>query len=99
MGIVTAEMMFVGDWSNDAACRNYGPGFMYPTQGHDFHQRLSEALAVCAGCPVKLQCLRHAIVNGERWGIWGGTTEGKRVRLARRVLHRGENLEEVLRAV
>jgi len=35
------------------------------------------AKAICAVCPVALQCLEHALLRGES-GIWGGTTERER---------------------
>lgn len=28
--------------------------------------------AICAACPVRIECLTEAISNGERHGIWGG---------------------------
>ena len=37
-----------------------------------------EAKAVCAQCPVKQQCLEHALEFDERHGIWGGTTPTER---------------------
>jgi WhiB family redox-sensing transcriptional regulator len=42
---------------------------------------------VCAGCPVRLQCLEMALQNDERFGIWGGLSERerRRVRLQRRI--------------
>ena len=39
------------------------------------------ALSVCAVCPVRRECLREAILNDERYGIWGGTTAEQRARL------------------
>lgn len=34
-------------------------------------------------CPVKDRCLEFALENGERWGIWGGTSERERRGLQR----------------
>lgn len=51
-----------------------------------FPQTKSEAqaaLAVCAACPVREECLAHALDTNERFGIWGGTTEKERRELAR----------------
>jgi len=36
------------------------------------------AKAVCRQCPVRDQCLDYAISNGEKYGIWAGTSERKR---------------------
>lgn len=30
------------------------------------------ARAKCNACPVRRECLRYAVDNDERWGIWGG---------------------------
>ena len=36
------------------------------------------ALAVCNVCPVREDCLEHALETNERFGVWGGTTEKER---------------------
>jgi hypothetical protein len=36
---------------------------------------------LCAGCPVQLDCLNHALAHPELEGIWGGTNEKGRKRL------------------
>lgn len=50
--------------------------------GDEWRQRpgpgLELARATCAGCPVKEECLEYALVNNERWGVWGGTTPPER---------------------
>jgi WhiB family redox-sensing transcriptional regulator len=45
----------------------------------------AEALALCATCPVRAQCLEYALRNKETHGIWGGTTADQRRRMRRRV--------------
>lgn len=40
--------------------------------------REERAKAVCAACPVRLQCLEQAVESGERFGIWGGLTDTER---------------------
>ena len=42
-----------------------------------------EALELCASCPVRRECLEHAIYHGEQYGIWGGTRESERRRMSR----------------
>ena len=37
-------------------------------------------VAVCDGCPIMDSC-REWAVHHERWGVWGGTTEGDRDRI------------------
>jgi WhiB family redox-sensing transcriptional regulator len=38
---------------------------------------------VCRACVVKAECLEYALVNGEKFGIWGGLSERERRRLRR----------------
>ena len=39
------------------------------------------ALEVCVWCPVRGECLRHAITETayEAMGVWGGTSQGERM--------------------
>ncbi|HEX2285032.1 MAG TPA: WhiB family transcriptional regulator [Mycobacterium sp.] len=30
------------------------------------------ARAICAGCPIRRQCLAAALKRNEPWGVWGG---------------------------
>ena len=41
------------------------------------------ARAICAVCPVRDQCLIHALKMKERWGMWGGLTPIERRRIER----------------
>ena len=66
-------------WWERAKCRGVDPDLFFPSRGDSGR----EALAVCAECPVQPQCLQYALDNGERLGIWGGTT-GKQRRKMRR---------------
>lgn len=43
-----------------------------------------KARLVCNRCPVKEQCLEHALVEKERWGMWGGLTPIERRRIERK---------------
>jgi WhiB family redox-sensing transcriptional regulator len=38
---------------------------------------------VCRGCIVRAQCLEYALVNSEKFGIWGGMSERERRRIRR----------------
>ena len=57
-----------------AACRTANPALFFPDPGDTDAE--AQALAVCAGCPVRAQCYARAVDNGERWGIWGGVNFG-----------------------
>ncbi|VAW09029.1 hypothetical protein MNBD_ACTINO01-2354 [hydrothermal vent metagenome] len=41
------------------------------------------AIAICAICPVREDCLDHAIVTKERFGVWGGLNGKERRRVSR----------------
>jgi WhiB family redox-sensing transcriptional regulator len=43
-----------------------------------------EAVAICETCPVRAECLEHALIAREQYGVWGGVREQDRKRLARR---------------
>lgn len=62
------------DWMRHAACRGLDPDLFHPERG----QTADRAKAVCATCPVQPECLDHAFRNGERVGVWGGTSERER---------------------
>ena len=42
--------------------------FFYPTGVEGVYR----AAAVCATCPIKLQCRADAAERDEAWGVWGG---------------------------
>ncbi|WP_456858652.1 WhiB family transcriptional regulator [Geodermatophilus sp. SYSU D00691] len=69
-------------WRLDALCAETDPEAFFPEKGGSTR----EAKRVCAGCPVRLQCLEFALGNDERFGIWGGLSERerRRIRLQRR---------------
>lgn len=52
------------------------PARFYPPPGAP----IAAALAVCARCPVRVECDHHADVTGEEYGIWGGRPETDRAR-------------------
>ncbi|MCV7379163.1 WhiB family transcriptional regulator [Mycobacterium alsense] len=33
---------------------------------------LERAKTLCAGCPIRRQCLTAALERAEPWGVWGG---------------------------
>jgi WhiB family transcriptional regulator, redox-sensing transcriptional regulator len=69
-------------WQEVGACRN-GPAsdFYPPMHTERKHERLARerrAKSVCASCPVRVECLEHAIAVDERYGIWGGLNQEER---------------------
>lgn len=66
------------DWMERAACASLDPELFFPEVGDDF---VADAQRVCQSCPVRMECLVSAVVNKERYGIWGGFTTAQRDRL------------------
>jgi len=60
-------------------CTNF-PDAFFPKNGAESFELQPMARKLCAGCPVLQQCASYAIRN-ERFGIWGGMTEGGRQRI------------------
>ena len=67
------------DFRHRAACRSVGPEIFFPTAeaGAEFARQVGIAKAVCAGCPVRAQCLSWALEH-QPDGIAGGATEQER---------------------
>lgn len=67
------------DWQLLSNCLGVDPDLFYPERGAS----TADAKAVCAGCVVRDDCLEYALANGEKFGIWGGTSERERRALRR----------------
>ncbi len=66
-------------WQEKAACYGLDPEVFFPTT----EEEAGLALSYCSVCRVREACLTWAVRNGERYGVWGGTTEQQRRRLIR----------------
>jgi WhiB family redox-sensing transcriptional regulator len=76
-------------WTERAACRDAPPDLFFPVSHFGpAEEQINEAKMICARCPVRAECLRHALRSGEASGIWGGTTEYERRRIRRQHAHR-----------
>jgi WhiB family redox-sensing transcriptional regulator len=64
---------------SQGTCRNYSPNVFFPTDGVG----VEVARRICATCPVRELCLEYAVGNRIEHGVWGGTSERGRRRLAR----------------
>ncbi|PYC77413.1 transcription factor WhiB [Streptomyces tateyamensis] len=73
------------DWQLRGSCRSGGAAalFFHPAgeRGEAHDAREEAAKAVCAGCPVRVECRRYALDAREPYGVWGGLTEDERHRL------------------
>jgi WhiB family redox-sensing transcriptional regulator len=76
---LTAPMLDERPWSTFAACQNAKDVNFFP------QNRAEEkvAVAICSICPVREECLDHALSTKERFGMWGGVPERQRRKLAR----------------
>jgi hypothetical protein len=70
----------LGDWSLRALCREVDPELFFPPRGVS----CPEAVRVCRGCPVRVECLTEALAADEQNGIRAGLSERERRRLVRR---------------
>src|SRR6478752_3758084 len=76
---VGTSAMWVEDWASAAACRQTQPDQLFVRGAEQ-----NKAKQLCAGCPVRTECLAEALDNQIEWGVWGGMTERERRALLRR---------------
>lgn len=67
------------EWMANAACAGVDPDLFFPERGDSTR----EAKALCRRCDAQSDCLDYALTQGERFGIWGGTSERERRRMRR----------------
>ena len=67
------------DWRLLAASRHADPELFFPVSasGPSLDQ-ITQAKAICAGCPVRQQCLAFALNTRQNHGVWGGMSEEER---------------------
>jgi WhiB family redox-sensing transcriptional regulator len=80
------------DWRSRAACLAADPELFFPggTTALAGEQAV-EAKAVCAGCPVRRECLDWALVTKQDHGVWGGLDEFERRAERRQVRGHGRS--------
>lgn len=72
------------EWQRLGACRGHDSAvFFHPDgeRGSSRTRREARAKALCRRCPVRSECAAHALASREPYGVWGGFTEGERLRL------------------
>ena len=77
--LLSAPIVDEKPWATFASCKDHPELTFFPQTKTEE----AAALAVCAVCPVRDECLDHALETNERFGVWGGTTEKQRRKLAR----------------
>jgi WhiB family redox-sensing transcriptional regulator len=68
-------------WDGTAACAQLDPNLFFPDE--EDGEQAAQAKAVCAGCPVRQQCLDYALATRIPVGVWGGLSTTERDALAR----------------
>lgn len=74
---------------NFPATPEYDPWFG-DVNGEGMEEIMDETKRICLGvdggnpCPLLFECLEFALVNNERYGVWGGTTPDERVAIRRK---------------
>ena len=69
-------------WQHQALCRASDSDVFF-APAHFEHKpereaREAKAKALCARCPVRLECLDWALTTREPYGVWGGYSESER---------------------
>ncbi|MFG2987578.1 WhiB family transcriptional regulator [Streptomyces sp. NPDC048258] len=67
------------EWGVRAVCRTADPEELFVEGAAQ-----NRAKAVCSGCPVRTECLAHALDQRIEHGVWGGMTDRERRALLRR---------------
>lgn len=86
---VTAESVW--EWQYSGACRDADAALFFHPEGERGparRKRATQAVAVCARCPVIERCRQHAFSVREPFGVWGGLTEDERAIMQQRVSSR-----------
>lgn len=72
------------DWMVSAACRGMDPELWFPvTEVGPGARQVARAKAVCAGCPVRDECLAFALELKLAEGVFGGLTPSERAACVR----------------
>ncbi|MFF3096732.1 MULTISPECIES: WhiB family transcriptional regulator [Streptomyces] len=72
-------------WSDDAACVGAEAAVFFPVGAKGVPAQIYalHAKSFCRRCPVRAECLQHALTFPEKFGVWGGLDEGERAELRR----------------
>ena len=66
------------------SCRGRDPNLFFPPDENVSAWHTAAAKKICNGCSVQLACLKYALENDIRYGVWGGTTAYERLPAKRR---------------
>ena len=69
------------EWQLRGSCRGVDPSLFFHPEGERGPRRSNReaaAKAICATCPVLVQCRTAALAAREPYGVWGGLSEHER---------------------
>jgi WhiB family redox-sensing transcriptional regulator len=72
------------EWQSRGACVGADPELFYLEAGMRMGTKTKheqQAKAMCKGCPVINDCLKHALNVPETYGVWGGLSADERERV------------------
>ena len=76
--------MGMNDWTADALCAEIPGDVFFPDETGGAAVRAAKR--ICAGCPVRAECLNFALTADENPpGVWGGTSVLERRRIRRAI--------------
>jgi WhiB family redox-sensing transcriptional regulator len=71
-------------WQAEGLCKDEDSEvfFLDPNMRGDIKRlRVDVAKSICNPCPVKKECLEHALAVPENYGVWGGLSEEERANI------------------
>ena len=86
-------------WQDNGLCKSNGVDATVffndeMLRGYEKTARESAAKKICTACPVKTECLEHALSVPENYGVWGGLTQDERMGIVK--FKRSIDLAEIL---
>lgn len=85
------------DWYEQAECSTADTAAFYRDERGPYTGMAWELM--CPVCPVRAACLATALLNDERWGVWGGFTPNARASLLGELLEGTVTWEQVFWAL
>lgn len=73
----------MSNWIEYALCSGMDTNIFYPEPGKGITPELKLAVSTCKKCPVRTECLMHAMNTSESFGVWGGVTYRNRLKIAK----------------
>ena len=79
--VIAAPITEERPWAVFATCRDRDSDVFFPVT----HEAEVEAIRICQGCPVRMDCLEFALEAKIHFGVWGGLNEKQRRSLHRQI--------------